>query len=52
MLEGKFAPMRIRFLVIDDELKQDTADGHAVVRCSRTWNRASMTISAWSSIVR
>jgi arginine decarboxylase len=30
MLEGKFAPLRIRVLVIDDELKQDSAEGHAV----------------------
>src|SRR5512147_1461125 len=29
MLEGKFAPLRIRVLVIDDELKQDSAEGHA-----------------------
>src|SRR5512139_1474067 len=30
MLEGKFAPLRTRVLVIDDELKQDSAEGHAV----------------------
>ena len=30
MLEGKFTPLRIRVLVIDDELKQDSAEGHAV----------------------
>src|SRR5574340_10839 len=30
MLEGKFAPLHIRVLVIDDELKQDSAEGHAV----------------------
>src|SRR5512143_3770060 len=29
MLEGQFAPLRIRVLVIDDELKQDSAEGHA-----------------------
>ncbi len=29
MLEGKFAPLRMRVLVIDDELKQDSAEGHA-----------------------
>src|SRR3954465_11124547 len=28
MLEGKFAPLRVRVLVIDDELTQDTAEGH------------------------
>lgn len=29
MLEGKFEPLRIRVLVVDDELKQDTAEGRA-----------------------
>ncbi|MFL6581943.1 MAG: Orn/Lys/Arg decarboxylase N-terminal domain-containing protein [Burkholderiales bacterium] len=29
MLEGKFAPLRVRVLVIDDELTQDTAEGRA-----------------------
>jgi hypothetical protein len=29
MLEGKFAPPRVRVLVIDDELTQDTAEGRA-----------------------
>jgi arginine decarboxylase len=29
MLEGKFEPMRIRVLVIDDELRDDSADGRA-----------------------
>jgi len=29
MLEGKFAPMRMRVLVVDDELTHDTAEGRA-----------------------
>src|SRR3954468_11372382 len=29
MLEGKFAPLRVRVLVIDDELTQETAEGRA-----------------------
>jgi hypothetical protein len=29
MLEGKFEPMRLRVLVVDDELRDDTAEGRA-----------------------
>jgi arginine decarboxylase len=29
MLEGKFAPMRMRVLVVDDELRHETAEGRA-----------------------
>ena len=29
MLEGKFAPLRMRVLIVDDELKDDTAEGRA-----------------------
>ena len=29
MLEGKFAPMRTRVLIVDDELTQETAEGRA-----------------------
>ena len=29
MLEGKFAPLRLRVLVVDDELTHDTAEGRA-----------------------
>ena len=29
MIEGKFGPMRIRVLIVDDELAQDNAEGRA-----------------------
>lgn len=29
MLEGKFAPLRMRVLIVDDELRHDTAEGRA-----------------------
>ena len=29
MLEGRFEPMRLRVLVVDDELRADSADGRA-----------------------
>ena len=29
MLEGKLAPLRLRVLVVDDELTHDTAEGRA-----------------------
>src|SRR5882672_4231210 len=29
MLEGRFAPLRLRVLVVDDELTHDTAEGRA-----------------------
>ena len=29
MLEGKFAPLRMRVLIVDDELRHETAEGRA-----------------------